>query len=408
MVFSLQLRVSGPASLLAEAVVPHLKHIMNNIRIFIVIVFIANTIIGCRQTSPNNSTDENQFKEFHLSTSTLEEVEMDKQVISNLLDSLKTGFYPNRHSLLIYKDDKLVLEEYFSGKDENWGKDLGIVEHNDTVLHDMRSVSKSIVSACVGIAISQGKIKSVDQPIFDFFEDYRQFNNEGREELTIKHLLTMTSGLKWNEEVPYDNPENSEIQMIESGDGIGFVLSRGLTSEPGTVWQYNGGTTEVLAEIIKRVSGKNIHEFAKEFLFKPIGIERSEWTISPSTNSPAAASGLRLSSRDMLKFGVLYHNGGKWGDVQIVPEKWIQESFKSNLELPFGGYGYQFWIFNIDIDGNLLKIPTAVGNGDQRIFFDQKNNLIVVTTSGNYNQWDIENNAEAILKKIYTSFNSTK
>lgn len=381
---------------------------MKNIRILVGILFIVYTIIGCRQTSDNNSTDQNQSHEYDLSASTLEEVDLDKQVISELIDSIKAGFYPNRHSLLIYKDDKLVLEEYFSGKDENWGNDLGTVEHNDTVLHDMRSVSKSIVSACIGIAISQGKIKSVDQPIFDFFKDYQQFNNEGREEITINHLLTMTSGLKWNEEVPYDNPENSEIQMINSEDGIGFVLSRELEAKPGTAWKYNGGTTELLAELIQRVSGQNIHEFAKEFLFKPIGIENSEWTISPSTNSPAAASGLRLTSRDMLKFGVLYHNGGKWGEVQIIPKRWIQESFKSSLELSFGGYGFQFWIFNIDVDGNILKIPAAVGNGDQRIFFDQKNDLVVVTTSGNYNKWDIENNAEAVLKKIYTSFNLTE
>jgi len=381
---------------------------MKNIGSFIGILFIVSTIIGCRQTANNSSSDHNQLQEYRLSTSTLEEVEMDKQVIRELIDSIKTGFYPNRHSLLIYKDDKLVLEEYFSGKDENWGDDLGTVEHNDTVFHDMRSVSKSIVSACIGLAISQGKIKSADQPIFDFFEDYQRFNNEGREELTIRHLLTMTSGLKWNEEVPYDNPENSEIQMINSEDGIGFVLSRELVAKPGTVWKYNGGTTELLAEVIQRVSGKNIHEFAEEFLFKPIGIEKSEWTISPSTNSPAAASGLRLTSRDMLKFGVLYHNEGKWGEVQIIPKKWIQESFNSSLELPFGGYGFQFWIFNVDIDGNLLKIPAAVGNGDQRIFFDQKNNLVVVTTSGNYNIWDIENNAGAVLEKIYRSFNLTE
>lgn len=379
---------------------------MKNIRIFVGILFFVNTIIGCRQTSDTSSTDQNQPQEYHLSTSNLEEVELDKQVISELIDSIKTGFYPNRHSLLIYKDDKLVLEEYFSGKDENWGNDLGTVEHNDTVLHDMRSVSKSIVSACIGIAISQGKIKSVDQPIFDFFEDYKQFNNEGREELTIKHLLTMTSGLKWNEEVPYDNPENSEFQMTNSEDGIGFVLSRELVAKPGTVWKYNGGTTELLAELIQRVSGKNIHEFAKESLFKPIGIEKSEWTISPSTNSPAAASGLRLTSRDMLKFGVLYHNGGKWGDEQIVPKKWVEDSFYSWVKRPEdGGYGYQFWILEFNIGANKLTIPAAIGNGDQRIYFDKTNDLLVVMTAGNYNQWDIENNASAILKKIYTSFN---
>jgi CubicO group peptidase (beta-lactamase class C family) len=219
----------------------------------------------------------------------------------------------------------------------------------------------------------------------------------------------MTSGLKWNEEVPYDNPENSEIQMINSGDGIGFVLSRTLETEPGTVWKYNGGTTEVLAEIIQRVSGKNIHEFAKEFLFEPIGVLRSQWTISPSTNSPAAASGLRITSRDMLKFGILYHKGGQWGEKQIIPKDWVRESLRSHVTRPDGGgYGYQFWVLNYTISGEKLTIPAAVGNGDQRIYFDETNNLLIVTTAGNYNKWDIENNAGAVLEKIYTSFNSKK
>lgn len=378
---------------------------MKNINLFAAILFL----VGCRQATDKNLTTQNQTPNFEISISNPEDVGLDRQIITELLDSIKTGFYPNRHSQLIYKDDKLVEEAYFPGHDENWGTDIGIIQHNDTLLHDMRSVSKSIVSACIGIAISQGKIKSVDQPIFDFFEDYKQNNNEGREKLTIKHLLTMTSGLKWNEDVPYDNPENSEIQMINSGDGIGFVLSRKLTSKPGTVWQYNGGTTELLAEIIKRVSGKNIHEFAKEFLFEPIGISKSEWTISPSTNSPAAASGLRITSRDMLKFGMLYMQDGKWGNQQVIPKEWVDESIKSHItRSDGGGYGYQFWIFDYTIQGKSLTIPVAVGNGDQRIFIDRRNNLLVITTAGNYNKWNIENNASAILEKIYTSFNFTE
>ncbi|MDU8886239.1 serine hydrolase [Yeosuana sp. MJ-SS3] len=378
---------------------------MKNIGILTGIICLVVIIIGCRHTSDNNFPIQNQTATYDISISTLEDVSLNGHAISELIDSIKTGFYPNRHSLLIYKDDRLVLEEYFSGQDANWGTDIGIIQHNDSTLHDMRSVSKSIVSACIGIAIAQGKIKSVNQPIFDFFEDYMQFNNHGREALTIRHLLTMTTGLEWNEEIPYDNPENSEIQMINSGDGIGFVLSRKLVAKPGTVWKYNGGTTELLAEIIHRVYGKNVHEFAKEFLFEPIGIEQSEWTISPATNSPAAASGLRLTSRGMLKFGILYHNEGKWGKDQIIPKEWVQESLKSNIDLPFGGYGFQFWIFNFDLNGSQFKIPAAVGNGDQRIYLDKKNNLIVVTTSGNYNKWDIENNASAVLNKIYKSFN---
>jgi CubicO group peptidase (beta-lactamase class C family) len=374
----------------------------------ILIIGLFSVTIGCGQVNSKKLNNSKNIQD-DISVSTLSEAGMKEAVINEIIDSINSGFYPNRHSLLIYKNDKLVSENYFTGQDYNWGRDIGIVKHSDTVLHDMRSVSKSVVSACIGIAIAQGKIKGVDQPIFDFFEDYNQFNNEGRDKLTIKHLLTMTSGLEWNEDVPYDNPENSEIQMINSGDGIGFVLSRELIVKPGSVWTYNGGTTELLAEIIYRVSGKNIHEFAKKFLFQPIGIANSEWTISPSTNSPSAASGLRLTSKDMLKFGILYHNDGKWGTKQIVPKEWVNESLMSNIGRPDGGgYGYQFWIFDYFIQGKKLTIPAAVGNGDQRIYFDKTNGLLIVTTAGNYNMWDIENNASAVLKKIYTSFDYTE
>ncbi|WP_339875656.1 serine hydrolase [uncultured Algoriphagus sp.] len=378
---------------------------MKKIRVFGAIFIIIFSISACTQSSEKVSEAEETNIDSEFTLAKPEAVGLNSVIINELIDSIQTGYYPNRHSLLIYKDKQLVVEEYFTGKDENWGDDLGIVTYNDSLLHDLRSVSKSVVSACIGIAIAQGKIKSVDQPIFDFFEDYQQFNSEGREELTIKHLLTMTSGLKWNEEISYDNPENSEIQMIESGDAIGFVLSREIVDKPGTVWKYNGGTTELLAEIIHRVSDKNVHEFAKEFLFLPIGISNSEWTISPATNSPAAASGLRLTPRAMLKFGMLYLQDGIWDGKQIIPKEWVKESFEPHIMRPDGqGYGYQFWILDYQIDGKTLHVPVAVGNGDQRIFFDLQNKMLLITTAGNYNQWDIENDASALLKKIYSSF----
>jgi CubicO group peptidase (beta-lactamase class C family) len=363
--------------------------------------------IGCRQSNSKIVNKPMSIQD-GISVSTLIDVGMQESVINDLIDSIKSGFYPNRHSLLIYKNDKLVSENYFTGQDYDWGRDIGIVKHSDTVLHDMRSVSKSIVSACIGIAIAQGKIESVDQPIFDFFKDYEQFNNDGREKLTIKHFLTMASGLEWNEEMPYDNPLNSETQMDQSGDAIGFVLSRKLTVKPGTEWKYNGGTTEVLAAIIKRVTGMNVYEYSKKYIFEPMGITKSEWTNSTGTKNPAAASGLRLTSRDMLKFGILYYNRGKWENKQIVPKEWVVESLNSSITRKDGGYGYQFWIYNYTIQGKKVTIPAAVGNGDQRIYFDKTNNLLVVTTAGNYNMWDIENNASAVLKKIYESFDLSK
>jgi CubicO group peptidase (beta-lactamase class C family) len=285
------------------------------------------------------------------------------------------------------------------------GGDLGIVEHNINTLHDLRSVTKSVVSSCIGIAIAKGQIQSVDQKIFDFFPEYEQFNVGSKKDLTIEHLLTMSSGLEWNEEVPYDNPENSEVLMSDSADPLAYILSRPIVTDPGTAWRYNGGTTQLLAEIIKRASGNSVAEFANENLFKELGIIEYEWAEFPGTKNPVAASGLRLRTRDILKFGILYQNNGTWDGKQVVPEAWVEKSFTSGVARPGdGGYGYQFWIVNDTIQGKAMSWPLANGNGDQIIFFDKKNDLLVVMTAGNYNKWDIENNSHAILRGIFKSF----
>ena len=370
---------------------------------FIFSLLILN--FSCRQTTTGDLKRPNDLHD-DIQTSTLEDVGMNTAVIKEITKEIDSGFYPNRHSLLIYKNDKLVLEKYFAGKDEKaWAGDIGIVRHNVNTLHDLRSISKSVVSACIGIAIAEGKIKSVKQKVFDHFKEYEVFNIGTKKDLTIEHLLTMSTGLEWNEDIPYDNPENSEMLMTASEDPLAYILDRPMATIPGAEWKYNGGTTQLLAEIIKRVSGKSVAEFANENIFKKLGITEYDWVSFPGTDIPIAASGLRLRTRDLLKFGILYQDGGKWKGQQIVPQHWVEQSFTSKVSRPTGGgYGYQFWIFNETIQGKEMEWPTAVGNGDQRIFFDRKNDLLVVMTAGNYNKWDIKNNAYAILQKIYESF----
>jgi CubicO group peptidase (beta-lactamase class C family) len=177
----------------------------------------------------------------------------------------------------------------------------------------------------------------------------------------------MSSGLSWNEDVPYDNPENSEIKMIRSSNPVEYVLSQPMDFPPGKVWKYNGGTTQVLAAIIEKTTGKRVDQFAKEYLFKPLGIERFEWAQYPATNLPAAAS--------------------------------ISESSQSYVDRPGGGgYGYQFWLWKDTLNRKLTSLVACVGNGDQRIFIDKTNDMVVVVTAGNYNKWEIKNNSGALVK----------
>ena len=350
--------------------------------------------ISCSQGEKHQAT---QFGE-GISIASMTDEGIDTTMINKIDTAITNGTYPNIHSLLIARNNKLVYERYWPGKDQSWGIDLGVRQQSKDSLHDIRSISKSVVSACIGIAIQQGKIKNVDHRVFDFFPEYAKLDTGLISSLTIKHLLMMSSGLKWNEEVPYDNPENSEIKMINSNNPVEYVLSQPMDFPPGKVWKYNGGTTQLLAAIIEKTTGKKVDQFAKEYLFQPLGIEKFEWIKYPGTDLPAAASALRLTSRDLLKFGLLYNNGGAWNDKNILPAKWIEESFNSYVQRPRGGgYGYQFWTWNDTLNDKPIAFVACIGNGDQRIFFDRSNHLVIVTTAGNYNKWDIEKDTYALI-----------
>jgi CubicO group peptidase (beta-lactamase class C family) len=337
-----------------------------------------------------------------IATSTLSAEGVSAEKIRALAAEIEKGTYPNIHSLLISRNNKLVYENYWPGKDEHWAVPVGVVPHAKDSLHDIRSISKSIVSACVGIAIHQGKIKSVDQKVLDFFPQYAAQDTGLKSALTVKHLLTMSSGLVWNEDVPYDNPENSEIRMVASPDPVGYVLTQPMEAAPGQVWKYNGGTTQLLAAIIERTTGKKIDQFAEEYLFSPLGITRFEWVRYPGTDMPAAASGLRLRSRDLLRFGLLYSNDGRWNGKQVVPASWVKASMQDQVPLQGnrkGAYGYQFWIWYDKAGDKQIRVVNCVGNGDQRIIFGGESNLVVVITAGNYNKWDIKKNSAAIMRE---------
>ena len=341
-----------------------------------------------------------------------ENVQMDSIQLDKMTRAITQGDYPNVHSVLIARNGKLIYEKYFPGKDEILGDPIGMVNHHKDTLHDIRSITKSVVSACIGIAIAQEKIKSIDQKIWDYFPEFNELNKGEKSNITIRHLLTMTTGLQWNENIPYTDPANSEIQMNESTDAIRFVLSRNSIHTPGTIWNYNGGSTQVLAAIIKKVSGLELDEYAKEHLFTPLGIRVFSWSTFANTptrkNVPLAASGLRLRSRDLLKFGLLYMSDGIWNKKRILPENWVADSHKTHIRRDDngsgGGYGFQFWTWKENFPNKKIHLAVAVGNGDQRIFFDHENDLLVVTTAGNYNQWDIKNNTGALLQNfIYPS-----
>lgn len=313
---------------------------------------------------------------------------IDSILISKLNKDLIDEEIYNVHSVLIYKDDALFYEKYLCGKDEKHGKNLGVVQHGINTLHDTKSISKSIVSACIGIAISKGLIKDENEPIKNYFS-CSENNKKGK--ITIKDLLTMSSGLSWKEIGSYKGL-NDETKMDLSFNPISFVLNKDLILEPGSTWNYSGGNTQILADIIQKASGKNIYEFAEENLFRPLGITNKEWVNLTMKEIPAAASGLRLTSRELLKFGILYKDNGVFNGVPIIDSNWIKTSLSGHIQRPDlvklnlenGAYSYQFWTYQFHLKNKRIRIAEAKGNGGQSIFLCKELNLVVVITAGNY------------------------
>jgi CubicO group peptidase (beta-lactamase class C family) len=341
-------------------------------------------------------------------TGTLSSAKLDEAKVSAGMNEVLRRAYGNIHSVLILRDGKLVCEEYFTGPDENNHKgEIGIVSHNRDTLHDLRSVTKSVVALSVLIAHSQGKIKDLDQPVFSFFPEYASHAQGEKKSITVRHALTMTSGLEWDESGSYSNPASSAVQMNSAANTIEFVLGRKLVNKPGTKFEYNGGMTQLLAAIIRKTTGSDIESFTKKHLLSPLGITKYEWAkLKPG--QPDADSGLRLRSRDIAKIGLLFVNGGSWNGKRIVPKKLIAEAMAEHAKVSSDDktgdvvtYGYQIWRFAFPPDENWPSgFVELSGNGGQKVVFDVTTRVLVVITAGNYDREDLKKNSFDIYPDI--------
>ena len=321
-------------------------------------------------------------------TSAPEQTGIDRHRLDQLTESIRAHPEYNVHAVLIERDGRLVYEEYFSGTDERWGQRLGHVTFTRDTLHDLRSVTKSVVSALVGVALSSGAIPSLDAPLLDYFPEYKDLQVPERRRITIRHALSMSAGLEWNEDIPYTDPRNDEIAMDRSPDPLRYALGRPIVAPPGTEWRYNGGTTQILGAILQRATKQPLAEYARTMLFSPLGITEFEWLGRGGVPSPA--SGLRLRPRDLAKFGSLYLHDGQWNGRQVIPRDWVHESTRRQLTFPRNrerGYAYQWWHACYTTPSGPVEVPTAVGNGEQRIYILRSRQAVVTVLSGRYNDF---------------------
>lgn len=292
------------------------------------------------------------------------------------------GDLPGLHSTVVAFKGDVVAEVYFEGEDEAWGLPLGIVQHGPETLHDLRSVTKSIVGVLYGIALEDGLVPALDQPLVAQFPDYSDLlDGSTREDILVSHALTLQMGTAWDESLPYSDPRNSEIAMERADDRYRYVLSQPMVDPPGTVWSYSGGAVALIAKLIADGAGMPIDEFAKERLFGPLGIESIEW-VGGADGEPSAASGLRLTARDLTKIGTMLAQDGKYDGQQIVPESWIAQMFTPRLTLPFElDYGYLWYLAGTPD----RFVAIGLGNGGQRLTVQPNAQFVATSFMGRYN-----------------------
>ena len=288
--------------------------------------------------------------------------------------------HPRLHGVVVVHRGRLVAEWYGRGKDFRHGRPLGTVTFGPRTLHDVRSVSKSVVALLYGIALADGDVPDVSAPLLEQFPEYPDLAADPeRSGITIEHAMTMTTGTEWREKPPYRDPRNGEIAMRMAPDPYRYVLERPVEEPPGERWNYSGGTTEVLGRIVADGTGMPLHEFAQRRLFAPLGIGRVEWIAEPG-RTPIACSGLRFAPRDLARIGQLVLNDGVWSGRQVVAPDWITRMLTARVSTGWCGYGYQWYLGGEGPD----HWAGAIGNGDQRLHLLPEHDLVVVQTTGGY------------------------
>ena len=309
---------------------------------------------------------------------------LDARILRGLAPQFEAWPQANVHAVLIARNGFLVYERYFTGEDWAWATPLGRVTYDATMKHDIRSITKSVVSLVVGVVRARGWLHDLEAPVFSFFPEYTDLCTAEKAAITVRHLLTMATGLAWNEELPYSNPENSERQMIEAADPLRYVLAQPLVRPPGHVYNYNGGATALLAAIVAKVSGDPIEVLTSRELFQPLGIADFDW-VRYATGMANAASGLRLRPRDLAKIGQLVLGRGAWHSRQVVPAPWVAESLTPQINgagLYF--YGFQWWLGRSLVERREVTWAAGVGWGGQRLFIVPSLDLVVVVLAGLY------------------------
>jgi CubicO group peptidase (beta-lactamase class C family) len=315
-------------------------------------------------------------------TATPEEVGIDSVPLVEMFDFVRERQI-SVHSIQLVRRGRLVLDAYF-------------YPYDGRTRHDVASVTKSVTSTLVGLAIERGHIRDVQQPVLGFFPERTTAELDARKrQQTLEHLLTMQSG--WDCGVPLGTPAiNADRQLAEMrqrDDWAQFALDLPMTSKPGTRFLYCNANCHLLSALLTRVTGTNALAFARRELFEPLGIRDAAWPADPQGNNYGWGD-LQLHPLDMARLGQLFLERGRWAGRQIIPEGWLRTAARAHVERTGGKdyYGYYWWV-----SAELPGLFEAVGRGGQRITVWPAKELVLVYTGGGFEPGDI---AQFILKSL--------
>lgn len=334
---------------------------------------------------------------------TPQSVGLDPGVLSTLEADITAGAYGYIDCLLIIRYGRIVVDRSWSHDyDRIYGKQAhepGPLNAQDPSgpynyfnpwwhpfyrrggLHSMQSVTKTVSSAIIGAAVTRGDFPALETQVLRYFDEKKVANvDERKRRLTIRHLLTMTGGFEWNEDLPYDDPKNSCSIMEACADWVQYAIDRPMAREPGTEFRYNSGESMLLAYIFRAATGMDIEEYAAKYLFAPLGIVDWYWKRTP-TGPVDGEGGLYLTARDLAKIAYLFLRKGRWEGRQVLTEDWVKASVSPALPKADDGwyYGYKWWLIPYAESKATLGWAGSGFGGQLPIILADEGLVIVVT-----------------------------
>jgi CubicO group peptidase (beta-lactamase class C family) len=331
--------------------------------------------LGTTAKSPSTERGQPANRNDGLETGELNSIIHSSSYLDKMEDSIAANVLTHVHSILIANDGKLLYESYFNGFDAD-------------LLHDQRSAAKSIGSALVGIAMNDGILESVEDPIYKYIPDSYQYTRTDEKSLiTLKHLLTMSSGLDAIDFGVDYMGQATEDNYQNTNDWLKTVLEAPMIYNPGLRCNYGSANPFLLGIALNAKLEVPLEEYMDQKLLAPLGI--TNYTIPEDHNGqPYFGGGMYLTPRDMMKFGELYRNQGNWNGKQLISKQWIEDSLKQYAKLENTSdkneYGYLFWHHDYEVNGKSIKAVEARGAGGQIISIIDELDMTIVITSGNY------------------------